>query len=324
MKQAFMHPDQMAALLAVADTGSFERAASTLAVSTSAVSQRIRALESSLGRVLIQRGSPSRVTAQGATVLRYARQQQLLAGEMSAELGLGSAGARGDGPGPGAQEAVEIAVAVNLDSLATWFPSLFPEIAHWPDMRLRLVADNEGRTAELLREGSVMAAVSAARDPVAGCSSQALGRLRYLPVASPALLSSAGLRVAGAGPHERIRDGVRDGVRDKVARLPVLRFDDTDDLQDLVLTAAGLPSGLPGPHVPGNEAYARALEAGMGWGLLPRSLLERHPGLLPVPGLAPLDRELTWYRWRLRSALLERLTQAVRRAFAAHRETSGA
>ncbi len=129
-----MHPDQMAALLAVADTGSFERAASTLAVSTSAVSQRIRALESSLGRVLIQRGSPSRVTAQGATVLRYARQQQLLAGEMSAELGLGSAGARGDGPGPGAQEAVEIAVAVNLDSLATWFPSLFPEIAHWPDI----------------------------------------------------------------------------------------------------------------------------------------------------------------------------------------------
>lgn len=321
-----MHPDQMAALLAVADTGSFERAASTLAVSTSAVSQRIRALESSLGRVLIQRGSPSRVTAQGATVLRYARQQQLLAGEMSAELGLGAAagaasgpGSRGDGPCP-VPGPVEIAVAVNLDSLATWFPTLFPEIARWLDMRLRLVADNEGRTAELLREGSVMAAVSAARGAVAGCSSQTLGRLRYLPVASPALLSSAGLSAAGAGPHE----GIRDGALERVARLPVLRFDDADDLQDLVLTSAGLPAGLPGPHVPGNEAYARALEAGMGWGLLPRALLERHPGLLPVPGLGPLDRELTWYRWRLRSALLERLTQAVHRAFAAHRETSRA
>ncbi|MBO3725156.1 ArgP/LysG family DNA-binding transcriptional regulator [Actinomyces bowdenii] len=317
-----MHPDQMAALLAVADTGSFERAASALAVSTSAVSQRIRALESSLGRVLIQRGSPSRVTAQGATVLRYARQQQLLAGEMSAELGLGAAagaaqdrGCHADGPCP-APEPVEIAVAVNLDSLATWFPTLFPEIAHWPDLRLRLVADNEGRTAELLREGSVMAAISAARDPVAGCSSQPLGRMRYLPVASPALLSSAGLSAPGAGPHERLQDG----ALDRVARLPVLRFDGTDDLQDLVLSAAGLPSGLPGPQVPGNEAYARALEAGMGWGLLPRPLLDRHPGLLPVPGLVPLDRELTWYRWRLRSALLDRLTSAVHRAFAAHRE----
>lgn len=321
-----MNPDQLAALLAVSDTGAFDRAAGRLGVSTSAVSQRIRALESALGRVLVRRGSPSTVTAQGAIVLRYARQQELLAGEMSAELGLGAAagaaqdqGSRADDPCP-APEPVEIAVAVNLDSLATWFPTLFPEIAHWPDLRLRLVADNEGRTAELLREGSVMAAISVARDPVAGCSSQTLGRMRYLPVASPALLSSAGLSALGAGPHERLQDG----TLDRVARLPVLRFDDTDDLQDLVLSTAGLPSGLPGPQVPGNEAYARALEAGMGWGLLPRTLLDRHPGLLPVPGLVPLDRELTWYRWRLRSALLDRLTSVVHRAFAAHRERSEA
>ena len=82
-----MNPDQLSALLAVSDTGAFDRAAGRLGVSTSAVSQRIRALESALGRVLVRRGSPSTVTAEGAIVLRYARQQELLAGEMSRELG---------------------------------------------------------------------------------------------------------------------------------------------------------------------------------------------------------------------------------------------
>ena len=53
---------------AVADTGAFEAAARRLAVSTSAVSQRIRALESALGRVLVRRGSPSTPTPDGEVV----------------------------------------------------------------------------------------------------------------------------------------------------------------------------------------------------------------------------------------------------------------
>ncbi len=302
-----MHPDQMAALVAVADTGSFDRAASCLGVSTSAVSQRIRALESGLGRVLLRRGAPSTVTETGATVLRYARQQQLLAGEMTTELGLeaeaGDPGGQGEGP-------VELPVAVNEDSLATWFPAVFTEAARWSDVRLRLVAAHEGRTAELLRDGGVMAAVSAGSGPVAGCRSEPLGEVSYLPVAVPALLEGVGLegdgdRGAPGGERERAR----------LSRLPVLRFDAVDDLEDLVLEASGLPLGLPGPNVPGAEAYTQALLAGMGWGLLTRSQAARNPGLVAVPGLVPVVRELTWYRWRLRSVLLDRLTDAVHRAF---------
>lgn len=304
-----MNPDQLSALLAVSDTGAFDRAAGRLGVSTSAVSQRIRALESALGRVLVRRGSPSTVTAEGAIVLRYARQQELLAGEMSRELG-------------GAMEppeVVELPVAVNLDSLAAWMPALFAEATHWRDVYLRLVADHEGRTSELLREGAVMAAVAAGCEPVAGCSSEPLGSLRYLPVAAPALLERAGLAGSGQGRFPQRRADL-----EAVARLPVLRFDAADDLQDLALTAAGLPSGLPGPSVPGTEAHARALQAGMGWGMLTHAQLSSHPGLVPVPGLEPIDRRLFWYRWRLRSALLDRLTSAVHRAFATGSGRSGA
>ena len=81
-----MHPDQLATLEAIAETGTFEAAAARLGISPSAASQRIRALESALGRILVQRTTPCAMTDDGAVVLRYARAQALLAREMAAEL----------------------------------------------------------------------------------------------------------------------------------------------------------------------------------------------------------------------------------------------
>ena len=84
-----MHPDQLATLEAIAETGTFEAAAARLGISPSAASQRIRALESALGRILVQRTTPCAMTDDGAVVLRYARAQALLAREMAAELAVG-------------------------------------------------------------------------------------------------------------------------------------------------------------------------------------------------------------------------------------------
>lgn len=55
-KLCFMNLDQLQALRAIADEGSFEAAAYELGVSASAVSQRIRALEREVGQVLLRRG----------------------------------------------------------------------------------------------------------------------------------------------------------------------------------------------------------------------------------------------------------------------------
>ncbi|MGO1167662.1 MAG: LysR family transcriptional regulator, partial [Janibacter sp.] len=48
-----MHLDQLRALLAVVDHGTFEAAARSLHVTPSAVSQRIKGLERDTGRVLV-------------------------------------------------------------------------------------------------------------------------------------------------------------------------------------------------------------------------------------------------------------------------------
>src|ERR1700754_1612624 len=112
-------PAQLAALVAIADHGTFEAAARHLHVTPSAVSQRIRALESALGRVVVQRTTPCRPTADVEVLLRLARQVQLLHDEMNDAL---------------AHEAgsnVDLPVAVNADSLSTWFRGVVGEVAGW-------------------------------------------------------------------------------------------------------------------------------------------------------------------------------------------------
>jgi LysR family transcriptional regulator, chromosome initiation inhibitor len=77
------------------------------------VSQRIKALEQRVGQVLVVREKPCTPTAAGIPLLRLAAQTALMQAEALAEMG-GSEGA-----------APRIAVAVNADSMATWFTRVF-------------------------------------------------------------------------------------------------------------------------------------------------------------------------------------------------------
>ena len=80
-------PAALDCLVALADTGSFERAAQQLSVTQSAVSQRLRSLESDLGRLLVVRSRPLRLTDAGKLLLRHARRWQALRGCSVAPLG---------------------------------------------------------------------------------------------------------------------------------------------------------------------------------------------------------------------------------------------
>ena len=192
-------------------------------------------------------------------------------------------------------------MAVNVDSLDTWFTGVLRRAADWP-CRLRLYAVDETRTEELLRSGRVMAAISAAPTRVAGCRVERLGAMTYAPVVAASLLAGPG---AGS-----------------VAELPMLRFDADDDLQDLALRAAGLPVPPPRAHVPTTSGFLAAIEAGLGWGVFPQDRLADHPDLVPVPGLATVERELFWHRWSIASTSLDQLTEAVRESFGSGRQPS--
>ncbi|MGW0770478.1 LysR family transcriptional regulator ArgP [Streptomyces sp. NPDC002676] len=277
--------EQVRTLLAVVDEGTFDAAAAALHVTPSAVSQRVKALEQRTGRVLLQRTKPVQPTESGAVLVRFARQLARLERDTRGELGLSGAG-----------EPTRVSVAVNADSLATWFLGALTRVR---GLCFELHREDEAHTAALLREGRVMAAVTSSPEPVPGCSVRPLGRMRYLPVAAPEF---AATHLAGPLPEV-------------LPEAPVVVFDRKDDYQDGFVRRLGRGSASPLRHyVPTSEGFVDAIAAGLGWGMVP----EAQAGPLLDEGrlvrLAPdrwVDLTLYWQQWKLDSPALAALTDAV-------------
>ncbi|WP_189823876.1 LysR family transcriptional regulator ArgP [Streptomyces finlayi] len=290
--------DQVSTLLAVVDEGTFDAAASALHLTPSAVSQRIKALEQRTGRVLLMRSKPVRPTESGQVVVRFARQLALL--ERGARDELGLAAGPGERQGP-----TRLAIAVNADSLATWFLPSLTRVPQDPPLCFELHREDEGHTTALLREGQVMAAVTSSPDPVAGCSVRALGLARYLPVASPEF-------------EERHLSSGR--LVDRLREAPVMSFDRRDELQDIFLRSLAGDSTPPVTassfrhYMPTSEGFCAAVVAGLGWGLVPESHalpLLRSGALTLLATDRTMDVPLFWQQWKLDSPALAAVAAAV-------------
>lgn len=279
---------QLSALVAIADQGTFEAAARHLRITPSAVSQRIRALESAAGQVLVRRSTPCVPTDAGHTLLRVARQTELLLAEVGESLA----------HGPGSP--VDLPVAVNADSLATWWRPVLAEMATWDGAALRLSVEDQAFSGDLLRRGEVLAAVTSEPLAVQGCSVERLGTMRYVPAASPAFVD-----------RWRRRRGV------DWAAMPVVVFNEKDDLQHEVLRAQGVDRAAVVHRVPTSADFHEAVRLGLGWGAIPEPQLQPDlaDGLLvTLVRRVHVDIDLNWHRWRIDSALLTRLSDVVRRA----------
>ncbi|MFJ2738593.1 LysR family transcriptional regulator ArgP [Streptomyces sp. NPDC087440] len=290
--------DQVNTLLAVVDEGTFDAAASVLHVTPSAVSQRIKALEQRTGRVLLMRSKPVRPTESGQVVVRFARQLALLERGARAELGLSVGPGERQGP-------TRLAIAVNADSLATWFLPSLTRVPPEPPLCFELHREDEGHTTALLREGQVMAAVTSSPHPVAGCSVRGLGQMRYLPVASPEF-------------EERYLASGR--LVERLQEAPVMSFDRRDELQDVFLRSlAGERTPPPTVsafrhYMPTSEGFCAAIAAGLGWGLVPETHalpLLRSGALTLLATDRTLDVPLFWQQWKLDSPALAAVAAAV-------------
>lgn len=284
-------PDHLNALAHILRRGSFELAAEELSVTPSAISQRIRALEDRVGAVLINRGTPCSATPTGARIAKHAEDIGLLEAQLARDLGL-----------HGQPRPTVLRIAVNADSLSTWF---LPALAQVDGVLFDLVIDDEGHSADWLKRGDVSAAVTALPKPAAGCNAYPLGALRYFATASPGFMA------------RWFAGGV---TRETAARAPCLTYSSKDSLQRAWLDQH-LGAGLhPPAHVmPSTQAFIDAARLGLGWGMNPEALLgpALHDGsLVTLLEAAPLDVELNWQVSRIMATPLAPLTQAVRRAAA--------
>jgi LysR family transcriptional regulator (chromosome initiation inhibitor) len=279
------------ALVAIVEHGTFDAAARAMRVTPSAVSQRIRALEREVGQVVVRRVAPCRPTEAGAALVRLGRQVRLLDDEARAAVQ--------DQVGH-----VAVTVAVNADSLATWFRDVLAEVGRLDALVLKLVVEDQAYSAELLRSGEALAAVTSDPRPVQGCRSEHLGILRYRPAASPELA-------------ERWRKGHGHDWQ----RMPVVVFNSKDALQHDVLQARGVTEPDTVHLVPTSADFHEAVRLGLGWGMLPEPQLlpDLEAGrLVTLGGRSHHDVHLHWQRWRIDSAALDTLTDVVRRSARAH------
>lgn len=274
-------------LAAVVDAGTLEQAARRLHVTPSAVSQRVKLLEQQSGHRLLVRSKPVRATTAGRAVLRHAQRLAVIEHDLRVELGV-------DPEGP-----TTLPVAVNADSLATWFLPRIAALTADEDVVLDLRTADEEQTAPLLEDGVVTAAVTARRDAVSGCRVRAIGAMEYVAVAAPSWLE----RWATASTQEAVHVG------------PRVDFDRHDALQRRWLAERYVGRPVEGPvhRVPSSGGFVRAVELGLGWGMLPQVQAAAlvADGRVERLGDDTLLVELWWQHPTDSSGLLDRLTAAV-------------
>ena len=278
-------PELAATVAAVADEGTLDAASRRLRITPSAVSQRLKTLEQQLGRILVVRTKPAALTEAGEAVVRLARQIALLEHDALAGVGIDD--------GVGARR-TSIPLAVNADSMATWFLAPLARLSAGHDIDFDLHRDDQNFTARLLESGTVMAAVTSEENPVAGCSVAPLGMIEYRAAAAPSFA------------ERWFADGVD---AEALAVAPFVDFDRRDTLQHEWLRAQGVSQqGVPRHYVPASHDYALAVQLGLGWGMLPR--LQEAPGLVGLGGPS-LRVQLYWQQWNLRSDLLDTIAAEV-------------
>jgi LysR family transcriptional regulator (chromosome initiation inhibitor) len=199
--------------------------------------------------------------------------------------------------GRGDAETLRVAIAVNADSMATWFTAVFSQLG---DVLFDIRIEDQDYSARLLRDGTVMGAVTTERASVPGCWVQSLGVMRYLPVASPTYI------------ERHLPDGF---TAESAAMAPSVAWNRDDALQEMLLRKAfRRTSAGPIHYVPTAEGFGAAVRAGLGWGMFPEQLV--------APALADgsfvrisdghLDVPLYWQCWKLDSLMVEAVTKAVR------------
>ncbi|WP_328856317.1 LysR family transcriptional regulator ArgP [Williamsia herbipolensis] len=288
--------DGLATLAAVVREGTFDAAARALHVTPSAVSQRIKALESDVGRVVVRRSKPCVATTDGEVLLRLAKQWDLLTSSAFAEL---TGAAEHEPDDPRDRPRVHLPIASNADSLATWLLPVIVDMQNRFDVAIEVMRDDESHNTEYLRSGQVLGALTSDPTPIRGCTERRLGATRYLPV-------------AGA---DFARTWFPDGLKARdLARAPMVAFDRKDTIMAaLIRRHTRTPLSPPTTYIPASTEYHRAVELGAGWGTVPQAQIADAlaAGTVVVLSDDHVDIELYWQYWTVNSPLIAELTDLI-------------
>lgn len=278
------------ALATVIETGGFERAGALLGLSQSAISQRIRTLEIRLGQPVLVRNPVPRATPAGQRLLNHVQQVQLLERDLARSI-------------PALSEpAARLRIALNADSLATWWAAAVGDFCTAEGLLLDLVIEDQDIGLRRMREGDVAACLCSSSQPVAGARCVPIGTMIYMPLATP----------------EYVQRFFADGLSEtRLQHAPAIVFGPNDQLQHRFLAQCGYHGTFPHHLCPSSEGFVKLALAGMGYGMIPA--IQAGPELEAerLVSIAPsqtLEVQLYWHFWRHGGGVMDRLTNAIRSA----------
>lgn len=226
------------ALYAVQELQSFELAAKKLHITQSAVSQRIKALEIAYGEPVLVRTLPYRPTKLGQQLIGHFKRIVLLEEDVQKQL----------------EAPPRISIAINRDSLETWFMDLIQEMELFGTFLFEIIADDQERTLQYLKNGLVSCCLSTSEQEIQGGAVHFLGHMEYVLVASPHFVQK----------HFSKEQPFRDA--------PALKFDKNDKLHERYLEKYfGLSSDeIPFQIIPSVRGFKQCALLGYGYGLIPK------------------------------------------------------
>lgn len=268
-------------------SGGFAAAAQSLGITQSAVSQRIKHLEESVGVALVIRGQPCQPTEAGRKFLHHVDNIGLLENELLQSLKSSS----------GSHRPHKFRIAVSSDNLSTWFLDAIVKV---DNVLVDLILDDESRSIEWLKSGDVNAVLSETSQPAHGCDVTELGSLKYIAAAS----------------NEYVERWFPNGLTaDALSRAPAINFDNNDRLQsNWVEQQTGLRLELNHHCIPSSRAMVKAILAGFGWAIVPKLMIDDYIADEVAVPLLPnqvLEHRIYWHYNRIISKPLEAVSKAV-------------
>ena len=278
------------ALATVIETGGFERAGAVLGLSQSAISQRIRTLEVRIGQPVLFRSPVPKATPAGQQLLNHVQQVQLLERDLAKSLPTLS------------EPTARLRIALNADSLATWWATAVGEFCQSEMLLLDMVVEDQDIALRRMREGDVAACLCSNSQPVAGARCIPLGGMTYLPLATPSYKT----QYFSQGFNEQ-----------SLQSAPAIVFGPNDQLQHRFLAQNGYHGAFPYHLCPSSEGFVKLALAGMGYGMIPEIQAQQEIKTGRLVSIAPgqsLEVELYWHFWRHSGGVMERLTTALKAA----------
>lgn len=277
------------ALYEIIQEQSFEKAANKLHISQSAISQRIKQLEQFVSKPVLIRSQPIELTEVGENLLAHYQKVQLLEHDLKSSLTSEQ------------EDYVAISIAINADSLASWFIPALSHLMKNEKFTLDLQVTNETRTQMLLQEGKVSAALSSMGKSVSGCRVQELGKIDYIFCASPSFIA------------RYFKNGVN---QTSLKHAPGVLFDQQDSMHTDFIEANYQVKRhqYPCHRVRSSEAFVTMALEGVACCLLPHTQANQYLNSGELVELAPeyrIQQTLYWHSWVLEQGLHKQLTNTI-------------